>query len=91
MKPPVKWAFSGVSSSRRVPTQYSATSREKLIKTALLAFLQIGVNKFAAIIALVTHEPKSPDNYKDLLKEHEELVHVTVEVHKCDLHEAVAA
>ena len=57
----------------------------------MLAFLQIGVNKFAAIIALVTHEPKSPDNYKDLLKEHEELVHVTVEVHKCDLHEAVAA
>jgi cation diffusion facilitator family transporter len=50
---------------------------------------QIGVNKFAAIIALVAHEPRSPESYKELLKEHEELVHVTVEVHKCDQHEAM--
>ncbi len=42
---------------------------------------QIGVNKFAAIIALVSDEPRSPEWYKKLLREHEELVHVTVEVH----------
>jgi len=47
---------------------------------------QVGVNKFAAIISLVTHHPKSPDWYKQLLREHEELVHVTVEVHQCDHH-----
>lgn len=52
---------------------------------------QIGVNKFAAIIALVAHEPKTPESYKALLKEHEELMHVTVEVHKCDPHEAMTA
>jgi cation diffusion facilitator family transporter len=52
---------------------------------------QIGVNKFAAIIALVAHEPKTPSAYKELLKEHEELVHITVEVNKCDLHEAAVA
>lgn len=45
---------------------------------------QVGVKKFAAIISLVAHNPKSPDDYKAPLKEHEELVHVTVEVHKCE-------
>ena len=44
---------------------------------------QLGVNKFAAIISVVAHQPKSPETYKELLKEHEELVHVTVEVHQC--------
>jgi cation diffusion facilitator family transporter len=45
---------------------------------------QVAVNKFAAIISLVAHNPKSPEAYKELLKEHEELVHVTVEVHRCE-------
>jgi cation diffusion facilitator family transporter len=46
---------------------------------------QIGVNKYAAIVALVAHQPQSPEEYKTLLKEHEELVHVTVEVHQCQV------
>jgi len=45
---------------------------------------QVAVNKFAAIISLVAHNPKSPEAYKEFLKEHEELVHVTVEVHRCE-------
>jgi cation diffusion facilitator family transporter len=45
---------------------------------------QIGVKKFAAIISVVAHSPKSPSGYKELLKEHEELVHVTVEVQQCE-------
>lgn len=45
---------------------------------------QVGVNKFAAIISLVAHDPKPPEDYKSLLKQHEELVHVTVEVHRCE-------
>jgi cation diffusion facilitator family transporter len=45
---------------------------------------QIGVKKFAAIISVVAHEPKSPSAYKERLKEHEELVHVTVEVQQCE-------
>ncbi len=44
---------------------------------------QLGVNKFAAIIALVARTPKSPDAYKQLLKQHDELVHITIEVHQC--------
>jgi cation diffusion facilitator family transporter len=45
---------------------------------------QVGANRFAAIISLVAHQPKSPEAYKALLKEHEELVHVTVETHLCE-------
>jgi cation diffusion facilitator family transporter len=44
---------------------------------------QVGSNKFAAIISLVSHQPKSLEAYKAPLKEHEELVHVTVEIHQC--------
>lgn len=46
---------------------------------------QVGMNKFAAIISLVTHQPKTPEFYKKLLMQHEELSHVTVEVNRCDL------
>lgn len=47
---------------------------------------QLGVNKFAAIISIVTHDPKPPSFYKAALRMHEELAHVTVEVHKCEGH-----
>lgn len=48
---------------------------------------QVATHQFAAIISVVAHEPKSPDAYKSLLREHEELVHVTVEVNRCEGHE----
>ena len=41
---------------------------------------QVGVNQFAAIISVVTHRPRPPQFYKDLLREHTELAHITVEV-----------
>jgi cation diffusion facilitator family transporter len=40
---------------------------------------QLGVNQFAAIIKIVAHHPKPPDEYRQALKIHEELVHVSVE------------
>jgi hypothetical protein len=46
----------------------------------------VGVNKFAAIISVVAHHPKTPAEYRQVLKIHEELVHVSVEVQLC--HEA---
>jgi len=52
---------------------------------------QIGVQKFAAIVSVVAHDPKPPAAYKESLKEHEELVHVTVEVHQCQREEVCAA
>jgi cation diffusion facilitator family transporter len=44
---------------------------------------QVGVGKFAAIVSIVAHEPKSSDEYRELLREHEELVHVTIETQHC--------
>jgi cation diffusion facilitator family transporter len=52
-------------------------------KIADLHIWQVGVNKFAAIISVVAHHPKTPDEYRNALKVHEELVHVTVEVQTC--------
>lgn len=50
---------------------------------------QVGAGKFAAAISVVAHHPKSPEEYRQALKIHEELVHVTVEVQLCNEHEAV--
>ncbi len=44
---------------------------------------QVGVNKFAAVISVVADHPKTPDEYRQALKIHEELVHVNIEVQKC--------
>jgi cation diffusion facilitator family transporter len=44
---------------------------------------QVGAGKFAAIIGVVAHHPRTAAAYRDALKIHEELVHVTVEVQSC--------
>lgn len=44
---------------------------------------QIATGKFAAAISIVAHEPKSAEAYRELFREHDELVHVTVEVQQC--------
>jgi cation diffusion facilitator family transporter len=44
---------------------------------------QVGIGKFAAMISIVAHEPKSCDAYRSLLRGHHELVHVTIETHHC--------
>jgi cation diffusion facilitator family transporter len=49
---------------------------------------QVGTGKFAAIVSIVAHEPKSSDDYRALLREHEELVHVTIETQHCREHVA---
>jgi cation diffusion facilitator family transporter len=52
---------------------------------------QVGTGKFAAIVSIVAHEPKSYETYRALLREHEELVHVTIETHNCrEDHELLA-
>ena len=45
---------------------------------------QVGPGKFAAIVSLIADEPLSPDAYAAKVTVHEELVHVTVEVHRCE-------
>ena len=45
---------------------------------------RVGSHHLSAIISLVTHYPKSPDYYKNLLLEFDEIVHVTIEVNICE-------
>jgi cation diffusion facilitator family transporter len=52
---------------------------------------QVGAGKFAAIVSIVAHQPKTCEAYRQLLREHEELVHVTIETQRCrDDHESLA-
>jgi cation diffusion facilitator family transporter len=52
---------------------------------------QVGVGKFAAIVSIVAHEPRTSDQYRELLRVHEELVHVTIETQHCrEDHETLA-
>jgi cation diffusion facilitator family transporter len=44
---------------------------------------QVGIGKFAAMVSIVAHAPKSCDSYRALLRERDELVHVTIETHHC--------
>ncbi len=44
----------------------------------------VGPNIYSAIVALVTHHPKSPAHYKALIPKKHNVVHVTIEVHACD-------
>jgi len=52
---------------------------------------QVSSGKFAAIISIVAHEPKACEAYCDLLREHDELVHVTIETQRCHDHETTGA
>jgi len=44
---------------------------------------QVGIGKYAAMISVVAHEPKSCESYRALLRGHNELVHVTIETQYC--------
>ncbi len=44
---------------------------------------QVGIGKYAAMISVVAHEPKSCESYRALLRGYHELVHVTIETQHC--------
>jgi cation diffusion facilitator family transporter len=53
---------------------------------------QVGIGKYAAMISIVAHEPKSCDSYRALLRGNDELVHVTIETQHCrEDHESIAS
>lgn len=52
---------------------------------------QVGSGKFAAIVSIVAHEPRTCETYRALLREHAELVHVTIETQQCSDHESSQA
>ena len=45
---------------------------------------RVSPGHLAAIVSVVTHFPKSAEHYKDLMRDHHDLAHVTVEVYRCD-------
>lgn len=44
---------------------------------------RVGPHHLAAIVSVMTHEPRHPDHYKELLRGIHDLAHVTVEVLPC--------
>jgi Co/Zn/Cd efflux system component len=45
---------------------------------------RVGTHHLSAIISIVTHFPRSPEHYKKLLADYDEIAHVTVEVNPCN-------
>ncbi len=71
-----------------IDADYSKAIKEKIEsdadnRIADLHIWRISPNHFAVIISLVTHNPQSPEYYKELLKKFHKLSHITVEVTKC--------
>lgn len=44
---------------------------------------KVGPKDYAVILAIVTHQPKTPDYYKKLLSGFHRLSHITIEVNEC--------
>src|SRR5213082_593674 len=51
---------------------------------------QVGTGKFAAIVSIVAHRPKSSDEYREMLRGHGELAHLTIETQHCREHEPLS-
>src|SRR6266481_2352357 len=51
---------------------------------------QVGTGKFAAIVSIVAHRPKSSDEYREMLRGHGELAHLTIETQHCREHEPIS-
>ena len=59
-----------------------AVERDADARISDLHLWQVAPGKFAAIVGIAAREPKPSEFYHDLFREHEELVHVTVEVRR---------
>lgn len=43
---------------------------------------RVGAGKYACIVSVVTDQPVGPDYFKQQLRIHEEVVHITAEVNR---------
>jgi len=87
-----QWSWSLIASTQTILLDYEPETSDLRfeIRKALgnykdtricdLHIWQVGVNRFSAIISIVTGQPEPPAVYKRMLAEHEELLHVTIEV-----------
>ncbi len=97
-----KWAYSLMRETSPILLDESIELKHKMtIKNVIeedadncvadLHVWRVGPHHYAAIVSVVTHEPKPPEYYKALLTRYQKqkhgagfkLAHVTVEVHKC--------
>ena len=71
-----------VSPARRtaIQTAIEADSDDRVVD---LHVWRVGPRYLAAIVSVVSHEPRPPEEYKRLLWGQQDLVHVTVEAHTC--------
>ncbi len=44
---------------------------------------RVGANHYAAILSLMTHQPRPTEHYRDLLRDFDRLSHLTIEVNTC--------
>jgi cation diffusion facilitator family transporter len=89
-----RWSFGLLRQTSRVlldgdvETEFAASIRSSIEgdsddAVADLHLWRIGPSDMAAIISVVTHDPRPPDHYKDRLPSSARLSHVTVEVNRC--------
>jgi len=89
-----RWSFgliydtSGVLLDKRGPEEIRATIKKCIendegTRISDLHLWSVGPNIYAAIITVVTDDPKLAEHYKQLIPPDLKLVHVTVEVHQC--------
>lgn len=98
-----RWSYgllrdtSGILLDGSVPTETFDSIREALEDGAsgdLVADLHVwplGPGKLAVIASIVSDHPRDPDDYKELLADRPELVHITVEVNLCPNNDPVPA
>ncbi|HIJ38378.1 MAG TPA: CDF family Co(II)/Ni(II) efflux transporter DmeF [Rhodospirillaceae bacterium] len=90
----INWSWSLMRKTGSVLLDHSdAPELREEVRTAIesdadnrlsdLHLWQVGPGHWGAIVSIVTHAPRDPAYYKDLLVEVHELSHLTVEVHPC--------
>jgi Co/Zn/Cd efflux system component len=89
-----RWSFGllcqtgSVLLDRQGPEHARATLRKCIesdddSRVADLHLWSVGPNIYSAILSIVTHHPRPPEHYKQLIPSGLGLVHVTVEVRQC--------
>ena len=77
----------GVLLDRQGPQRIQEKIKESIEvnddRIADLHLWSIGPNIYSVIISVVTHDPKPPQHYKDLLPANFGILHATIEVHQC--------
>ena len=90
----LKWAYGLVTQTGKILLDYNVDKdfmrKIKIIlesdsdtRISDIHAWKVSSQKYAAIIAIVTHYPKEPDYYKSLLKPLTGIAHLTIEVHTC--------